>query len=54
METEKNISPELQNFIALHDLNIVQLLAIEDHILLKMDGFGYRMLLEVLDLRNRQ
>ncbi len=52
MKDEKKISPELLQFIEIHTLTLAQLIKIEDHILLKMDGFGYRMLLEVLQLRD--
>jgi hypothetical protein len=52
MENETIISPELQRFMELHKIpNITSLLQIEDEILLVMDGFGWRMMREVLELR---
>lgn len=52
MEEEIRISPELSKFLVIYQLTVDELLLIEDHILLEMDGFGYRMLLEVLKLRD--
>jgi hypothetical protein len=52
MENETIISPELQRFMELYKIpNITSLLQIEDEILLVMDGFGWRMMREVLELR---
>ena len=46
------ISPELQRFMELHKIpNLTSLLQIEDEILLGMDGFGWRLMREVLELR---
>ena len=54
MKNETVISPELQRFMDFHKiLNIISLLQIEDEILLKMDGFGWRMMREVLEFRER-
>lgn len=52
MEETTTISPELQRFIELHKIpNLISLLQIEDEILLGMAGFGWRMMREVLELR---
>lgn len=52
MENETVISPELQQFMELHKIpNLASLLHIEDEILLGMEGFGWRMMREVLNLR---
>lgn len=52
MENEGTISPELLNFMQMHKIPDVQtLLLVEDEVLLKMDGFGWRMMYEVLNLR---
>ena len=52
MKNETVISPELQRFMGMHKiLNLISLLQIEDEILLGMDGFGWRMMVEVLTLR---
>ena len=52
MKNETVISPELQRFMELHKIiNLILLLQIEDEILLAMDGFGWRMMREVLELR---
>ena len=52
MENETVISPELHRFMDLHKIaNLFSLLQIEDEILLKMAGFGWRMMREVLELR---
>lgn len=52
MEDENIISPELSQFLVIQQLTVDELFLLEDHILLEMDGFGYRMLLEVLKLRD--
>lgn len=55
MKETTTISPELQRFIELHKIpNLISLLQIEDEILLGMDGFGWRMMREVLELREPQ
>ena len=54
MEKETKISSELKRFMKLHKLNIGRLLEIEDSVFLSMPGSGYRMLLEILELRERQ
>lgn len=52
MKNETVISPELQRFMELHTiLDLPSLLQIEDETLLGMDGFGWRMMREVLELR---
>jgi len=52
MKKETVISPELQFFMELHKIsNLNSLLQIKDEILLKMVGFGWRMMREVLELR---
>ena len=52
MKNESVISPELQRFMEMHKIpNLISLLQIEDEILLGMDGFGWRMMAEVLTLR---
>ncbi len=52
MKNETVISPELQRFMELHKIpNLTSLLQIEDEILLEMAGFGWRMMREVLELR---
>lgn len=52
MKNDFVISPELRRFMELHKIaNLISLLQIEDEILLVMDGFGWRMMLEVLELR---
>ncbi|OYX81894.1 MAG: hypothetical protein B7Y83_16690 [Flavobacteriales bacterium 32-34-25] len=52
MKNEIVISAELQRFMELHKIiNLILLLQIEDEILLAMDGFGWRMMREVLELR---
>jgi hypothetical protein len=54
MKNETLISPELKRFMELHKIpNLISLLRIEDEILLGMDGFGWRMMAEVLTLRKR-
>lgn len=55
MKNEIVISPELQRFMELHTIpNLISLLQIEDETLLKMAGFGWRMMREVLELREPQ
>lgn len=52
MKNEIVISPELQQFMEFHKIpNVVSLLQIEDEMLLGMTGFGWRMMREVLNLR---
>lgn len=52
MKNEIVISAELQRFMKLHKiLSLMLLLQIEDEILLEMDGFGWRMMREVLEFR---
>jgi hypothetical protein len=52
MKNETVISPELQRFMELHKiLDLNSLLQIEDEVLLGMVGFGWRMMREVLELR---
>lgn len=52
---EKNISPELERFMEENELSgINALLAIENEDLLQMEGFGWRMMKEVLSLRKVQ
>ncbi|WP_394758913.1 hypothetical protein [Flavobacterium sp.] len=52
MKKETIISIELQRFMELHKIsNLNSLLQIEDEILLEMAGFGWRMMREVLELR---
>lgn len=55
MKEETTISPELQRFMDLHKIpTISELLLINDETLLGMDGFGWRMLKEVLRLRQSE
>lgn len=54
MEKENVLSSELQQFMKLHKLNLQQLLLIEANVFLSMSGAGYRMLVELLNLRERQ
>ena len=52
MKNETVISPELQRFMELHKIpHLTSLLQIEDEELLGMVGFGWRMMREVLELR---
>jgi hypothetical protein len=52
MKDESTISPELKTFMNYHKIETVtDLLSIDDHTLLDMDSFGWRMMKEVLDLR---
>jgi hypothetical protein len=49
---EKSISPELERFMKENELSSIDaLLAIENEDLLQMEGFGWRMMKEVLSLR---
>lgn len=49
---EKRISPELERFMEQNKLSSIDsLLAIENEELLQMEGFGWRMMKEVLSLR---
>lgn len=55
MKSETIVSPELERFIELHKIpNLISLLQIEDEILLGMAGFGWRMMREVLELRESE
>ena len=54
MEKENVLSSELKQFMKLHKLNLQQLLLIEANVFLSMSGAGYRMLMELLNLRERQ
>lgn len=48
----RSISPELKVFMALHQMqDLTALLQHEDAALLKMEGFGWRLMKEVLGLR---
>lgn len=52
MKNETAISTELKRFIETQKISsIMELLLIKDESLLAMDGFGWRMLKEVLKLR---
>ena len=52
MKETATISPELQQFIVAQKItSLNDLLLIDDETLLGMDGFGWRMLKEVLRLR---
>jgi hypothetical protein len=52
MKEATTISPELQRFMDLHKIQTIsELLVIKDETLLATDGFGWRMLKEVLKLR---
>jgi hypothetical protein len=54
MEEQKGIqaSPELAVFMEYHHLlTVALLLKIDDEALLQMDGFGWRLMKEVLQLR---
>ncbi len=54
MEKENNvqISPELAVFMGLHKLaSVSELLRIDDFKLLQMEGFGWRLMKQVLKLR---
>ena len=53
MENETVISPELQKFMKLNNIEKLQdLLIIEDKYYLEMAGFGWRILREILELRD--
>jgi hypothetical protein len=53
MKDDIKISPELQEFMEFHSItNLSKLLEIEDETLLKMDLFGWRLMREVLVLRD--
>ena len=50
-----NISPELDYFMQLHKIvSVPELLSIKNEDLLKMDGFGWRLMKQVLSLRKVQ
>lgn len=52
MKDENKISPELQRFMDVQKIPSVSvLLLIDNETLLGMDGFGWRMMKEVLKLR---
>lgn len=52
MENEKKISPELQHFMTLNKISSVEaLLQVKEENLIKMVGFGWRILKELLKLR---
>lgn len=52
---EKNISPELEFFMELNKIaDIKSLLTISNEDLLQMNGFGWRLMKQVLDLRKIQ
>jgi hypothetical protein len=49
---ETNISPELEIFMKLHKIpDIIALLTISNEDLLQMNGFGWRLMKQVLGLR---
>ncbi|MBK8600829.1 MAG: hypothetical protein IPN80_10045 [Flavobacterium sp.] len=49
------ISPELEDFMKLQKFSsLAELLAIDDEDLLALDGFGWRLMKEVLGLRKIQ
>jgi hypothetical protein len=49
---EKNISPELEFFMKLNEIpDTIALLAISNEDLLQMNGFGWRLMKQVLGLR---
>lgn len=53
MEKETVISPELKQFMTLNEIqDIKDLLLIEDEHYLEMIGFGWRILREILELRD--
>lgn len=46
------ISPELQKFMDIHQISsVIDLLKIDAELLLEMEGFGWRLMKEVLKLR---
>ncbi len=50
-----NISPELNYFMQLHKIvSLDELLSIKNENLLKMEGFGWRLMKQVLSLRKVQ
>ena len=50
-----SISPELEDFMKLQKFSsLAELLAIDDEDLLALDGFGWRLMKEVLGLRKIQ
>lgn len=52
MKKDSPVSPELLEFMKLHRIpNLITLLEFDDEKLLKMDGFGWRLMREVLVLR---
>lgn len=52
MKDENKISPELQRFMDAQKIpSVSALLLIDNETLLGMDGFGWRMMKEVLKLR---
>ncbi|WP_166774064.1 hypothetical protein [Flavobacterium psychrophilum] len=52
MKDENKISPELQRFVDAQKIpSVSALLLIDNETLLGMDGFGWRMMKEVLKLR---
>ena len=52
MKEDINLSPELQRFMELHSIpNLAALLKIDDEKLLEMDLCGWRLMREVLVLR---
>ncbi|WP_291103405.1 MULTISPECIES: hypothetical protein [unclassified Flavobacterium] len=52
MKDDIKLSPELQRFMEYHSIpNLVELLKIDDEKLLEMDLFGWRLMREVLVLR---
>ena len=52
MEAQKTLSQELERFMQLHSImSLDNLLAISNEDLLEMDGFGWKMMKEVLTLR---
>ena len=54
-KNEKRISPELERFMEQNELSSIDsLLAIENEDLIQMEGFGWRMMKEVLSLRKVQ
>lgn len=54
MKEEFTISDELNDFMQDHGIKtLVDLLSIADENLLSMDGFGWRLMREVLILRER-
>ena len=48
---DRKVSEELEVFMKLHNLSIADLLQCDDAALLKMEGFGWRLMKEVLKLR---